>query len=166
MAHGTRVPNIQPLPQANTMEQMSTASDPRLTGSQFTEANGARVPTPPLKVLAPPRPQQVERPLTEHGHALQLAARAPPLRVRAPALARLHKDVEVGVDADHERSERAARLEEQDVEAVEEEEHGHCELGDVAEAFHAIDVVVQVVGGFVGVTFVQDLVITKVRRRK
>jgi len=41
MAHGTRVPNIQPLPQANTMEQMSAVSDPRLMGSQFTEANDA-----------------------------------------------------------------------------------------------------------------------------
>ena len=28
MAHGTRVPNIQSLPQANTMEQMSGVSDP------------------------------------------------------------------------------------------------------------------------------------------
>ncbi len=55
----------------------------------------------------------------------------------------LAPDVEVGVYEHHDGADGAARLEEQDPRAVEEEEHGEAELHAVPEGADVVDPVVQ-----------------------
>jgi hypothetical protein len=55
----------------------------------------------------------------------------------------LAPNVEVGVYEHHDGTDGAARLEEQDPRAVEEEEHGEAELHAVPERADVVDPVVQ-----------------------
>jgi hypothetical protein len=55
----------------------------------------------------------------------------------------LAPDVEVGVYEHHDGPDGAARLEEQDPRAVEEEKHGEAELNAVPERADVVDPVVQ-----------------------
>lgn len=119
VAQGTPVLHVEPLPQADAVEVVIALGDAgRL---HLLVADGADVG------------ELAQLPGTGLGQQVDLVDGVAALHEDAPAGLGLAPQVEVGVDAHHERADRAAGLEHQDPEAVEEEDYAEGELDRVAE---------------------------------
>lgn len=129
VAHGARVLDVEPLPQAQCVEVVVARRDAS-RAHELLVADGAHVLDVPQLITAQLR-QRVD--LLDGGAAVDEGL---------PAVLGLQVDVEVGVQAHHAGADLAARLEHHGVGAVPEHDDAEQELNDVASGAHIIDVVV------------------------
>lgn len=129
MAQRTPVLHVEPLPQADAVEEVLATCYFR--GPHLLVTNRTHIV------------QSLQLFLLRLRQALDFIDGSPPLHENHPAGPGLAPDVEVGVDAHHDGSDGTAALENQDPHAVEEQEDAEAELDGVAEGSDVINVIVE-----------------------